>query len=176
MVRNIAKSVEISREEFERRSKEDKVGVVISRNTNENTNENENGNNDDIDMRDTWPCDEPSAKIPAVSDRDSHAIADIELCGDRYGASVLEFCKPLDIVGDWPGFLVPFVDDIDGSVAFGSSKAAYVSVRLFVCCCSDNCHIATWPDSRPQNRRTKRDGESRRRTFDQPKQVGTKKK
>ncbi len=63
---------------------------------------------------------------------------------------------------------------MDGSVALGSSKAAYVNVRLFVCCCSDNCHIATCPDSSPQKRRTKRDGESRRSTFDQPKQVGTK--
>jgi len=35
--------------------------------------------------------------------------------------------------------------------------------------------MATWPDSRPQKRRTKRDGESRRSTFDQPRQVGTRK-
>lgn len=37
----------------------------------------------EIEMRETWPCDEPNAKIPAVSDSDSHAMADIELCGAR---------------------------------------------------------------------------------------------
>ena len=26
-------------------------------------------------------------RIPAVSDNESHAIADMELCGDRYGES-----------------------------------------------------------------------------------------
>ncbi len=75
----------------------------------------------DIDISETCPCDEPSAKIPAVSDNESHAIADMELCGDRYGESVLELCKPFDIE---PGFLVPLTDDMVGSVALGSSKAA----------------------------------------------------
>jgi hypothetical protein len=45
----------------------------------------------------------------------------MELCGDRYGESVLELCKPFDIE---PGFLVPLTDDMVGSVALGSSKAA----------------------------------------------------
>ena len=34
-------------------------------------------------------------------------------------------------------------DGIVGSVALGSSKAAYVRVKLLVCCCSDNCQMAT---------------------------------
>ena len=127
----------------------------------------------DMDINDTWPCEEPNARIPAVSDRESHAIADMELCGDRYGVSFLALCTPFDMVGEWPGFFVPLAVDTDGSVALGSSRAAYVKVRLLVCCCSDSCHIATWPDSSPQNRRTKRDGESRRKTLDQPRQVGT---
>ncbi|CAF4635826.1 unnamed protein product, partial [Rotaria magnacalcarata] len=63
-----------------------------------------------------------SANMPAVSDRESHAIADIELCGERYGKSFFELCKPLDMVGEWPDFFA--ADNNDGSLALGSSKAA----------------------------------------------------
>ena len=77
-----------------------------------------------MEINETCPCAEPSARIPAVSDNESQAMADMELCGDRYGASVFELCKPLDIVEEAPGFFVPLTDETVGSVAFGSRRAA----------------------------------------------------